>query len=52
MLPWSQMPTYIFVAFFVLVVVFVAVPAKEEVVRAGKTDCMASVHEAVNSTGT
>lgn len=36
MLPWSQLPTYVFVAFFVLIVVFVAVPAREEVVKAGK----------------
>lgn len=49
MLPWSQLPTYIFVAFFVLVVVFVAVPAREEAVRAGRRDYMEGVHVAANS---
>lgn len=51
MLPWSQLPTYIFVAFFVLVVVFVAVPAREEEVRAGKRDCIDSVHVPADSDG-
>lgn len=50
--PQSQLPTYIFVAFFVLVVVFVAVPAREEVVRAGRGDYMEGVHVAANSNRT
>lgn len=48
MLPWSQLPTYVFVAIFVLVVVFVAVPAREGVVRTGKRDYMEAVHVAAN----
>lgn len=36
--PLATAATYVFVAFFVLVIVFVAVPAREEVVRAGERD--------------
>lgn len=34
--PLATAATYVFVAFFVLVIVFVAVPAREEVMRAGE----------------
>lgn len=47
--PLDTGTTYIFVAFFVLVVVFVAVPAREEVVRAGKRDYTEGVHVAANN---
>ena len=47
--PLATAATYVFVAFFVLVIVFVAVPAREEVVRAGERVCMEGVHVAVTS---
>lgn len=51
-LPWSQLPTYIFVAVFVLVVVFVAVPTREEILSIGKRDYMEGVHVAANGSQT